>query len=57
MSINTVTAAELANANVSLKPGGQFELSGALLDTLCKTCAEVANHLYQVRRSSTSLDV
>lgn len=36
--------------SVTLEPGGQFELSGATVDTLHKTCAEVNNHLYQVRR-------
>ena len=45
-----IIGAELDGANVSLEPGGQFELSGAPLDTLHKTCAEVANHLYQVRQ-------
>jgi glutamate--cysteine ligase len=34
--------------SVTLEPGGQFELSGAILDTLHKTCAEVNSHLYQV---------
>lgn len=33
--------------SVTLEPGGQFELSGATLDTLHKTCAEVNSHLYQ----------
>jgi len=34
--------------SVSLEPGGQFELSGAPLETLHQTCAEVNSHLYQV---------
>jgi hypothetical protein len=34
--------------SVTLEPGGQFELSGGILDTIHKTCAEVNNHLYQV---------
>ena len=34
--------------SVTLEPGGQFELSGAVVDTLHKTCAEVNSHLYQV---------
>lgn len=37
-----------AGQSVTLEPGGQFELSGATLDTLHKTCAEVNGHLYQV---------
>lgn len=36
--------------SVSLEPGGQFELSGAPLDTLHQTCAEVNSHLYQVQK-------
>jgi glutamate--cysteine ligase len=34
---------------ISLEPGGQFELSGAPLETLHQTCAEVHEHLRQVR--------
>ncbi len=33
---------------VSLEPGGQFELSGAPLETLHETCAETGEHLEQV---------
>jgi hypothetical protein len=32
-----------------LPSGGQFELSGAPVATIQQTCAEVNNHLYQVR--------
>ncbi|MGB3719812.1 MAG: glutamate--cysteine ligase [Proteobacteria bacterium] len=32
---------------VSLEPGGQFELSGAPLETLHETCAETGEHLSQ----------
>ncbi|HMK66993.1 MAG TPA: glutamate--cysteine ligase, partial [Stellaceae bacterium] len=35
--------------SISLEPGGQFELSGAPLETLHQTCAEVNEHLDQVR--------
>jgi glutamate--cysteine ligase len=34
---------------ISLEPGGQFELSGAPLETLHQTCDEVSEHLKQVR--------
>ncbi len=34
---------------ISLEPGGQFELSGAPIETLHQTCAEVTEHLTQVR--------
>ena len=36
-------------ANVSLEPGGQLELSGALKETLHETCVEVSNHLAEVK--------
>ncbi len=36
-------------ASVSLEPGGQFELSGAPLDSVHETCAEVTGHLREVR--------
>ena len=35
-------------ANVSLEPGGQLELSGAPVETLHETDAELANHLKEV---------
>ncbi len=36
-------------ANISLEPGGQFELSGAPLDTIHQTCDEVNEHLREVQ--------
>lgn len=36
-------------ANISLEPGGQFELSGAPLLSIHQTCGEVSEHLNQVR--------
>jgi len=36
-------------ASVSLEPGGQLELSGAPLDHIHQTCAEVSRHLREVR--------
>ena len=36
-------------ASVSLEPGGQFELSGAPLEHVHQTCAEVTRHLREVR--------
>ncbi|TNE57964.1 MAG: glutamate--cysteine ligase [Alphaproteobacteria bacterium] len=36
-------------ASISLEPGGQFELSGAPLQTIHQTCDEVHTHLAQVR--------
>lgn len=37
-------------ASVSLEPGGQLELSGALLETIHQTCDEVHTHLDQVKQ-------
>src|SRR5258707_318945 len=42
-------------ANVSLEPGGQFELSGAPLDSIHETAAEVASHLAQVKEVGSRL--
>jgi glutamate--cysteine ligase len=36
-------------ANISLEPGGQFELSGAPLKTVGETCGEISEHLRQVK--------
>ncbi len=36
-------------ANVSLEPGGQFELSGATVGNIHETAAELANHLAEVK--------
>ena len=36
-------------ANISLEPGGQFELSGAPLETIHQTCDEVNEHLREVQ--------
>ena len=36
-------------ANISLEPGGQFELSGAPLKTVSETCVEISEHLRQVK--------
>lgn len=36
-------------ASVSLEPGGQLELSGAPLEHVHQTCAEVSRHLREVR--------
>ncbi|KAG1676811.1 hypothetical protein FOA52_010320 [Chlamydomonas sp. UWO 241] len=34
---------------VTLEPGGQFELSGAPVENIHQTCAELNSHLYQVK--------
>ena len=40
----------LNNANISLEPGGQLELSGAPLETIHQTCDEVNEHLREVQQ-------
>lgn len=42
---------------ISLEPGGQFELSGAPLETLHETCAETYAHMAQVREIADPLGV
>ena len=37
------------DGSITLEPGGQFELSGAPLETLHETCREVNGHLREVR--------
>lgn len=44
-------------ASITLEPGGQLELSGALLDNIHQTCTEVNTHLKQVRSVSEPLDI
>ena len=43
--------------NISLEPGGQFELSGAPLSSVHDTCAEVNEHLPQVREVGDQLGI
>ena len=42
---------------ISLEPGGQFELSGAALETLHQTCREANTHLAQVRQIADRLGI
>jgi glutamate--cysteine ligase len=44
-------------ASITLEPGGQLELSGALLDNIHQTCTEVNMHLKQVRAVSEPLGI
>jgi len=44
-------------ASITLEPGGQLELSGALLDSIHQTCTEVNTHLRQVRSVSEPLGI
>ncbi|MEW5305396.1 MAG: hypothetical protein WDW36_007938 [Sanguina aurantia] len=44
-----IIGVQLDGQSVTLEPGGQFELSGAPVETIHQTCAEVNSHLYQVK--------
>ncbi len=46
---NVIALSNDARCSITLEPGGQFELSGAPLETLHQTCDEVHEHLRQVR--------
>jgi glutamate--cysteine ligase len=48
-------ALSLGQCSISLEPGGQFELSGAPLETVHQTCAEVGTHLKQAREVAGEL--
>ncbi|MBB5714504.1 glutamate--cysteine ligase [Sphingomonas aerophila] len=43
------------DGSVSLEPAGQFELSGAPLESLHQTCAETGRHLNQVKAAGEEL--
>ncbi len=52
----TLIALERPNgANVSLEPGGQFELSGAPLETMHEICQETGGHLDEVKTVADEL--
>ncbi len=46
---------EKDGANVSLEPGGQFELSGAPLESIHQTCDEVNQHLREVKEVADTI--
>lgn len=52
-----VIALKQGGASISLEPGGQFELSGAPLEHLHQTCAEVGTHLSQLRDVAGKLGI
>ncbi len=45
------------HSSVTLEPGGQIELSGAPLVTIHETCAELTEHLNQVREVAAELNI
>ncbi|HEX9447802.1 MAG TPA: glutamate--cysteine ligase [Dongiaceae bacterium] len=50
-------ALTMEGCNITLEPGGQFELSGAPLQTIHQTCAEVGQHLSQVKEIAAELGI
>jgi glutamate--cysteine ligase len=52
-----VIALERGKANVSLEPGGQFELSGAPLETIHEICEETGQHLQEVKEVAGELGI
>jgi len=50
-----VIALSCGGCNITLEPGGQFELSGAPVETIHKTCDEVQTHLKQVKEIGAEL--
>ena len=44
-------------ASVTLEPGGQFELSGAPLETIHETCNETSSHLHTAKEIGEELDI
>ena len=52
-----VIALTKEGCNVTLEPGGQFELSGSPLENLHQTCGEVHTHLAQVKEVMGPMNV
>ncbi|KAG6480198.1 glutamate--cysteine ligase A, chloroplastic-like [Zingiber officinale] len=57
MEENYIIGLKQDKQSISLEPGGQFELSGAPLETLHQTCAEVNSHLYQVKAVAEEMGI
>jgi glutamate--cysteine ligase len=47
----------LGGGSISLEPGGQFELSGAPLETLHQTCVEANDHLRMLRKFTEPMGI
>jgi glutamate--cysteine ligase len=50
-------AATRGGASITLEPGGQFELSGAMLENIHQTCDETSTHLREAREIGERLDI
>jgi glutamate--cysteine ligase len=53
----TLIALQRGKASVSLEPAGQFELSGAPLETIHEICAETRSHLEEVKAVADPLGI
>ena len=51
----TIALTRPDGSSITLEPGGQFELSGAKLETLHQTCAEVHTHLAEAKEVGAEL--
>jgi glutamate--cysteine ligase len=54
---NVIALVDDTGASITLEPGGQLELSGALLRTVHQTCTEVNTHLKQVKAVAEPLGI
>jgi len=54
---NPIALTREDGCNITLEPGGQFELSGRPLATIHQTCEEVHEHLDQVREVGQELGI
>lgn len=53
----TVALIDGQGGSITLEPGGQVELSGAPLETIHQTCAEIHRHLNQVKKVGEDLKI
>ena len=54
---NVIALTDGSGASITLEPGGQFELSGAPLESIHATCFEVHQHLRQVKDVAEDLEL
>ena len=54
---NIIALKDEDGGSITLEPGGQFELSGAPLETLHQTCRETGKHLRIMKEATSELDI
>jgi glutamate--cysteine ligase len=54
---NLIALSQKDKGSISLEPGGQVELSGAPLENVHQTCAELSEHLAQVKTVGDELGI